>query len=426
MERLVQTLVKSMEPVSLMGRIAEQACAFTDKADGAAITLLRASDDAYVTVSAHGVLATAIGFVVPGPTSLQGLAAREKRPLLIEDALVDQRLSSRVRAMNKQWGTRSWAAIPLVHNGNDIGSLLLASTRTAAFGDADVDAMQAMSEFIAALIDACAQVSTLLTQVMADSNERGQRALTERFVASVMAPEAVEVEKLQGELDKLMAQADVLTVVFQPVVHLVSGETIAYEGLTRFPAEMKLSPKQWFTTARRLGQGVAFEHAALRAVLAAARRIPDECPVAINLSPSAVLDRSVQDLLTVQTRPLIVEITEHEPFPKSLGVVLAELRKSGLSVAVDDAGAGYASFVQLLRLRPDIIKIDGELVDGIDENPVKRAFATALTALGAELGAKIVAEAVETPAQLETLSRLGIEYGQGFLLGRPVSEPFPK
>ena len=78
-----------------------------------------------------------------------------------------------------------------------------------------------------------------------------------------------------------------------------------------------------------------------------------------------------------------------------------------------------------MRLRPDIIKIDGELVDGIDENPVKRAFATALKALGAELGANIVAEAVETPAQLDTLTRLGIEYGQGFLLGRPVSEPFP-
>jgi EAL domain-containing protein (putative c-di-GMP-specific phosphodiesterase class I) len=88
-------------------------------------------------------------------------------------------------------------------------------------------------------------------------------------------------------------------------------------------------------------------------------------------------------------------------------------------MAVDDAGAGYASFAQLLRLRPDIIKIDGELIAGIDHDPVKRALATALTSLASELKAKLVAEAVETASQLNTLVQLGIEYGQGFHPGLP-------
>lgn len=425
MERVIQALVGSMEPASLMSRVAEQACVFAHKADGAAVTLLRATDNAYVTVSAHGVLATAVGFVVPKRGSLQGRAARERRPQLIEDAMVDSRLTARVRSMNQQWGTRSWAAIPLTYNHHAIGSLLLAAAEPGAFTEEDLDSLLAISEFVSALIGAQSQISSLLTQVMTDSEERGQRALTARFVASVMLPETAEVGGLQDELESLLAQSDVLNVVFQPMVHLASGEALAYEGLTRFPPDSALTPQKWFTTARRLGRGVAIEHAALREVLTAATRIPDHYPIAVNLSPSAVLDPAIQELLVSVDRPLIVEVTEHEPFPESFGADLEKLRGAGVSVAVDDAGAGYASFVQLLRLRPDIIKIDGELVDGIDENPVQRAFATALKALGAELGAKIVAEAVETPAQLDTLTRLGIEYGQGFLLGRPVSEPFP-
>ncbi|OBI17711.1 hypothetical protein A5712_23285 [Mycobacterium sp. E2327] len=418
-ESLAQALAASMDPVSLMGRIAEQACVFMQKADGAAVTLLRASDNAYVTVSGHGVLATTPGFVVPKQSSIQGLAAREKHPKLIDDAVSDRRLSARVRAMNKQWGTRSWAAIPLMYNDDAIGSLLLAATAPAAFTDTDIDAMLAISEFVSAAIGAQSQLSTLLTHVMSDSDERGQRALTERFIASVMLPEAVDTEALQDQVDELLAHPNALSAVFQPIVHLKSGTTIAYEGLIRFPESSEMTPTEWFSAARRVGRGIELERAALCTILSAARGIPSDRPVAANLSPSAALEPAIQDLLTAQDRALVVEITEHEPFPDDLGPSLRHLRDRGIRVAVDDAGAGYASFTQLLRLHPDIIKIDGELIVGIDGDPVKRALATALNSLAAELHAKLVAEAVETPSQLQTLIRLGIEYGQGIHLGAP-------
>lgn len=424
-ESLVQALAASMDPASLMGRVAEQACAFMQKADGAAVTLLRASDNAYVTVSGHGVLATTPGFVVPKQSSIQGHAAREKHPKLINDSWVDRRLPPRVRAMNKQWGTRSWAAIPLMYNDDAIGSLLLAATAPGTFTDADVDAMLDISEFVSAVIGAQSQLTSLLTHVMTDSEDRGQRALTARFIASVMLPEAVETEGLQDRLDALLAQPNALSAVFQPIVHLASGTTIAYEGLIRFPSSSELTPTQWFSAARRLGRGLELEHAALRTILSAAHRIPSDSPVAVNLSPNATLEPANQDLLEAQDRALIVEITEHEPFPDDLGAGLKHLRYRGTSIAVDDAGAGYASFTQLLRLRPDIIKIDGELIAGIDDDPVKRALATALNALASELHAKLVAEAVETPSQLQTLIRLGIEYGQGLYLGRPQPGAVP-
>ncbi|NTY62814.1 EAL domain-containing protein [Mycolicibacterium sphagni] len=419
MERLVQALTASMDPVSLVGRVAEQACAFVQAADGAAVTLLRGSDNAYVTVSAHGALAATIGFVVPPENSFQGRAARERRPKLVHDALTDMRLSARVRAMNKQWVTRSWAVIPLMHNGDAIGSLLLAATAVGAFTETDVDALLAISEFVSALVGAQLQLSALLTQVMTDGDNRGQRALTAQFVASVMLPEAVEIEGLQHRLDALLAQPNALRAVFQPIVRLEHGTTAAYEGLMRFPAESDLAPAQWFSAARRLGRGIDLEYAALCTILTAARRIPSDCPVTVNLSPSAALEPVIQDVLAAQDRALIVEITEHELFPADPVPGLKRVRDAGVSVAVDDVGAGYANLTQLLRLRPEIIKIDGELISGIDDEPIARAMVTALKSLASELHATTVAEAVETSSQLQTLIGLGIEYGQGFLLGPP-------
>lgn len=419
MNRLVTALSTSVDPASLMIRVAEQACVFMANADGAAITLLRASDNAYVTVSASGVLTSALGFVIPKDRSLQGIAAREKHPLLVDDALVDTRLSQRVRALNRQWGTRSWAVIPLIHNGAAMGSLMLAATVPGAFTATDIDPMVAVSDFVSALIASQSELSTLLTHAIVDGHDPAEAAFTARFVASVMVPEAAEAEGHRVRLDALLAQPDVLRVAFQPIVHLASHRTIAYEGLARFPASSGLAPAQWFSTARRMGRGLDLEYAALRAVLAAARGIPADSPIAVNLSPTAALEAPIQDFLLAQDRRLIIEITEHEPFPDGLAVGLTHLREHGIGLAVDDAGAGYASFTQLLRLRPDVIKIDGELIADIDKDPAKRAIATALTSLGTEMNATIVAEAVETAGQLQTLIHLGIEYGQGFHLGAP-------
>ncbi|MDX1874581.1 EAL domain-containing protein [Mycolicibacterium sp. 120266] len=419
MKRLVDALTTSVDPASLMCRVAEQACAFMVNADGAAINLLRASDNAFVTVSASGVLSPALGFVIAMDHSLQGVAAQEKRPHLVDDALIDTRLAPKVRALNKQWGTRSWAVIPLIRNGAAMGSLMLAARARAAFTAKDIGPMVVVSDFVSALISSQSELSTLLTHAMNDDHKHAQGAFPARFVASLMVPEAVEAESHQIRLDELLAHPEALRVAFQPIVHLTSRKTIAYEGLARFPTLSELTPAQWFGTARRLGRGLDLEEAALHAVLAGAGNIQADCPIAVNLSPTAVLEERIQDFLIAQDRKLIIEITEHEPFPDDLAVGLKRLRERGMSLAVDDAGAGYASFTQLLRLRPDIIKIDGELTADIDNDPAKRAIATALTSLGAEMGAQIVAEAVETTGQLQTLIHLGVEYGQGFGLGRP-------
>ncbi len=176
MNRLVRALATSMDPASLMVRVAEQACAFMANADGAAINLLRASDNAYVTVSASGVLAPALGFVISKDRSVQGIAAREKQPLLVHDSLTDTRLSRSVRALNTQWGTRSWAVIPLIHNAEAMGSLMLAATVPGAFAAADIDPMVAVSDFVSALIVSQSELSTLLTHAIIDGQDRAEEA----------------------------------------------------------------------------------------------------------------------------------------------------------------------------------------------------------------------------------------------------------
>jgi len=91
-----------------------------------------------------------------------------------------------------------------------------------------------------------------------------------------------------------------------------------------------------------------------------------------------------------------------------------------VSLAIDDAGAGWSSLMHILRLAPDYIKLDRQLTHGIDIDPVRRSLASALASFADETGATIIAEGIETPSELTTLRRLGIRYGQGYQLARPA------
>ncbi|MCZ0731595.1 EAL domain-containing protein [Mycolicibacterium iranicum] len=151
--------------------------------------------------------------------------------------------------------------------------------------------------------------------------------------------------------------------------------------------------------------------------------MPADCFIAVNLSPLTAMDPAVQEILLEQTRALVVEITEHEPFPDTLADALKPLRDSGIRLAIDDAGAGFASFTQMLRIRPDIIKIDGTLTSRVDIDPVKRALVSAVIRLAEELDAVTVAEVVEDSRQAHALRQLGVRLGQGYLFGRPTVPP---
>jgi EAL domain-containing protein (putative c-di-GMP-specific phosphodiesterase class I) len=122
---------------------------------------------------------------------------------------------------------------------------------------------------------------------------------------------------------------------------------------------------------------------------------------------------------------VVLEITEHAPVDDydHLTAALERLRRAGVSVAVDDAGAGFASLQHILRLRPDVIKLDITLVRDINRDPVKRALASSLVTFAGDIGSQITAEGIETPEELAALVDLGVPWGQGYYLGRPGPLP---
>lgn len=217
-----------------------------------------------------------------------------------------------------------------------------------------------------------------------------------------------------------------LEVVFQPVYSLRDGRLVAAEALARFPDDPGRSPDLWFAEAARLGVGVDLELAAVAAVLEASTGLPPGVAVAVNTSPSTLTDPRFVDLVHGRDdRPVIVEVTEHAVVDDyaTLAAVAADLREEGVRIAVDDAGAGFSSLRHIVRLGPDVIKLDTGLTQGLATDPVRRAMATSLLRFAHETGSEMVAEGIETRADLVTWLDLGADAGQGHLLGRPGPLP---
>ncbi|HEV8420861.1 MAG TPA: EAL domain-containing protein, partial [Actinomycetota bacterium] len=118
---------------------------------------------------------------------------------------------------------------------------------------------------------------------------------------------------------------------------------------------------------------------------------------------------------------IVVEITEHAQVADyaELLEALGDFRSRGGRLAIDDAGAGFASLRHVLVLLPDVIKLDISLTQGIDRDRNRRALASAMISFAAEIGATIIAEGIETRDELDSLRSLGVRYGQGFYIGRP-------
>jgi EAL domain-containing protein (putative c-di-GMP-specific phosphodiesterase class I)/CheY-like chemotaxis protein len=215
-----------------------------------------------------------------------------------------------------------------------------------------------------------------------------------------------------------------LTIAFQPIVDVASRRPVGFEALARFGGDPPRPPDVWFADAEAVGLGVELELAALRAALAAAERLPASAFVAINIGPAAAeSDELAHHLGGVERRRrTVLEITEHAPIADydALASRLEPLRASGVRLAIDDAGAGFASLRHIVLLRPDFIKLDVSLTRDIDSDVARRALARGLTSFGTEIGTTIVGEGVETASELRTLQELGVRTAQGYFLGRPA------
>jgi len=261
-------------------------------------------------------------------------------------------------------------------------------------------------------------------------------SLTERDLAYLQAFADVaghlvehEVEQRRKREEKRVLIRSVLddggmNMAWQRIVDARQGKCLGFEALARFPDPDggRRTPDWWFREAGELGMGDELEQMAVRRGLQLLEWAPDDLYVSVNMSSRAVLAMGVERVLRDwPLERLVLEITEHDAVQDyaALDQVLAPLRQRGLRLAVDDLGAGYASLQHLLRIKPDLLKVDISLTRDVDRDTRRQALISGLVRYATTSGSRVVAEGVETEAERNVLAELNVDAIQGYLVARP-------
>ena len=311
-------------------------------------------------------------------------------------------------------------ALILPGSDAELGFTVSERARRAIAGVAGVDFELSCSAGVAAYPNDAEDPATLfqLAGSALQWAKSGGKARTRVFEAD-HAP-ATWTDRQRAEIEELLKDFRPITPAFQPVVSLGTGRVVGYEALARFSGPTGRSPDVWFAQAHGVGLGAELEAAAIRAALEPGGRPPD-VHLAINVSPSALASQVVQDALRGSLEGIVVEITEHEFVPDdgSLARAVADLRDRGAWIAIDDAGAGHAGLNQLMRVRPDIVKLDRDLTHDIHRDVARMALVESFVRFARDVGATVCAEGIESLDELSVLADLDVQWGQGHVLARP-------
>lgn len=221
---------------------------------------------------------------------------------------------------------------------------------------------------------------------------------------------------------------------FQPIVDLETGAPYAYEALVRGPdGEGAATVLAQVTTSNRYAFDQACRVVAIREAVAAGL-LDTDALLSINFLPNAVYSPLACIQLTLRTAKevglptdrLIFEFTENEKIdPEHLRSIVDAYRNMGFKTALDDFGAGHAGLALLANLRTDKIKLDMDLVRGIDESLSRRIIVEGIVNMAAKLGITVVAEGVETENELAAVQSFGVRYVQGYLFAKPALGMLP-
>jgi len=245
-----------------------------------------------------------------------------------------------------------------------------------------------------------------------------------RAASVILEPELREQgrrEEIEGRLLPLMRSGGPV-VVLQPIVRLADGGRVGAEALSRFPAEWGLAPDMCFEQAHSIGIGHRLELLALER----AADLLDEVGgyVAMNVSPTTLLLPQTLALLErVEPGRVLLELSEHDPVEDydALAYALEPLRAEGMRLAIDDVGAGFSSLRHIVLTKPDVIKLDRSIVDGVTHDEVLSTLVHSLVEFGHAAGAQVVAEGVETAEQAQIMASMNCTWLQGWWCGRPMA-----
>lgn len=262
------------------------------------------------------------------------------------------------------------------------------------------------------------QVAVLRTAAGLIGDHVGHRQLLE-----------ADQREITRRIEQVLSRPDSLRIVYQPIVDVTDGHVAGVEALSRFPDADLRPPDVWFADAEQVGLSSQLEQITVLRALQGLRLLPDGCYLSLNLSPATVISGGLRPLLgQVPADRIVIEITEHAGVSDydALRTGLRPFRSAGARLAIDDVGSGFASLRHVLRLSPDIIKIDRSLVNEVTSDPAQRAIAIALAELGTRVGTKVVAEGVEDQPTLDVLRDAGITHAQGWLFERAGPLPLKR
>jgi EAL domain-containing protein (putative c-di-GMP-specific phosphodiesterase class I) len=312
-------------------------------------------------------------------------------PHLIHDAAADERTAD--LPLTRESGIGAYIGAPIrLWDGTLYGTLCcLSRSAEPSLNDRDVRFLRVLAEIVA-------------DQVDREQLESEKRKLERSRIRAILDSEHMDIE-------------------FQPIFDLLDCRIVSLEALARFWTEPMRPPSAWFAEATEVGLGVELELAAMRAALLRLDEFPADVAIALNVSPATALDPRFCELLLDVAERVVIEITEHAQVDDydALRAALAPLRERGAQLAIDDVGAGFANLRHILRLAPDIVKLDLSLTQEIARDPAREALASSLVGFASGVGASIVAEGISSDEDLALLRTLGVDYGQGFHLARPSS-----
>jgi len=237
----------------------------------------------------------------------------------------------------------------------------------------------------------------------------------------------------RGERVLQLILSENLTSRYEPIVDLETRAAIGYEALTRGPESSSLrGPDRLFAEAKRYGLTFELDCLCRRIAFAHASCIPRGEKLFLNCLPASIGDPNLRGdglLSTLEKyrlapEDLVLEVSERESIENF--AIFREVRDSyrelGVQIAVDDAGAGYASLEAIMEIAPDYLKADMTLVRGVDTDPPRREVLNGLGGVAKRIGAQLIAEGIETEEELRVVRELGIRYGQGYLFGPPLTD----
>jgi EAL domain-containing protein (putative c-di-GMP-specific phosphodiesterase class I) len=251
----------------------------------------------------------------------------------------------------------------------------------------------------------------------------------ERAMASALGDESSEFERQNQTLKRIIFQSHIRT-VYQPIVPMEGGAPFAYEALTRGPAETEFeSPDFLFALSRRSGLLLELDFLCRNVAVSSAAAVPPGAKLFVNVLAHTLSHRrfleprflGMLDAAEIEPARVVFEVSEKYPISdySDFRQNTAELRRHGFALAVDDAGMGYSNLRTLYELEPEYVKMDHSLVRRIHAEPVHEKVFRVLAELSERLGAVVIAEGIETEAELLKLRGMGVRYGQGFYFSEP-------